>query len=330
MDSYPNRIRNQFHKNASQKGSLIAFPDCEDVRVLRAVSLISKENIATPLLIGQPKKIQELAENSNIDINGIKIVYPKEQSDIHTYGASFFDLRKTKGITKEVALQTMENPLYYAGMMVRFGAVSSVVAGAVSSTGDVLRAAIQTVGLAPSTKVVSSYFVMILESTVVLFADCGVVPNPNVQELASIATSTVENYVQLFPNEVPMVAFLSFSTKGSASSDSVLKVQEAFQLFQQMNPDVLADGELQFDAAFVPEIAKSKAKNSPINGNANVFIFPNLDAGNIAYKIAQRIGNATAIGPIIQGLNKPYCDLSRGCSVDDIIDVASISSLLST
>lgn len=330
MDSYPKRIRNQFHINASQKGSFIAFPDCEDVRVLRAVSMILKEKIATPLLIGQPNKLQEIAENNNIDINGIKIVYPKVQSNIQTYGATFFDLRKTKGITEEVAHQTMENPLYYAGMMLRNGAVSSVVAGAKSSTGDVLRAAIQTVGLAPSATIVSSYFVMILESSVVLFADCGVVPNPNAKELVSIATSTVENFTQLFPNEVPKVAFLSFSTKGSASSESVVKVQEAFSLFQQINPDILADGELQFDAAFVPEIAKSKAKNSPINGEANIFVFPNLDAGNIAYKIAQRIGRATAIGPIIQGLHKPFCDLSRGCSVDDIIDVASISSLLSS
>jgi len=329
MDSFPKRIRNQFHINASQKGSVIAFPDCEDVRVLHAVSIIRKENIATPLLIGQTNILQEIAESNDIDINGIKIVNPKEQSNIHTYGAMFFDLRKTKGITQEVALQTMEKPLYYAGMMLKNGDVSSVVAGALSSTGDVLRAAIQTVGLEPSTTVVSSYFVMILESTVTLFADCGVIPNPNSQELSSIATSTVENFERLFPNEVPKVAFLSFSTKGSATSESVVKVQEAFELFRKKNPEVLADGELQFDAAFVPEIAKSKAKNSPLNGSANIFIFPNLDSGNIAYKVAQRIGKATAVGPIIQGLNMPYCDLSRGCSVDDIIDVASISSLLS-
>lgn len=330
MDSYPNKIRKEFHSNASQKGSIVAFPDCEDVRVLRAVSILHEEKIVTPILIGQSNILQEIAKTNNIDINGIKIVNPKEQSDIHTYGAMFFDIRKTKGITKEVAIKTMENPLFYAGMMVKHGVVSSVVAGAKSSTGDVLRAAIQTVGLAPSTTIVSSYFVMILESSVTLFADCGVVPNPNHEELASIASSTVENYQRLFPKEIPKVAFLSFSTKGSATSDSVVKVQEAFRLFTQKHPNVLADGELQFDAAFVPEVAISKAKNSPIGGEANIYIFPNLDAGNIAYKIAQRIGKATAIGPIIQGLQKPYCDLSRGCSVEDIIDVASISSLLSS
>ncbi|MBL8005162.1 MAG: phosphate acetyltransferase [Candidatus Kapabacteria bacterium] len=330
MDSYPLKIRKEFHSNASQKASVIAFPDCEDVRVLHAVSIISKENIATPILVGNANILNEIAEKNDIDINGIKIVNPIEQSEIHSYGATFFDLRKTKGMTEELAFQTMKNPLFYAGMMLRKGAVTSVVAGAKSSTGDVLRAAIQTVGLAPSTTIVSSYFVMILASSVVLFSDCGVVPDPNSQELVSIASSTVENFKRLFPNEVPKVAFLSFSTKGSATSDSVVKVQEAFELFHQKHPNVLADGELQFDAAFVPEIAKSKAKNSPMAGEANIFIFPNLDAGNIAYKIAQRIGSATAIGPIIQGLNKPYCDLSRGCSVDDIIDVASISSLLSS
>lgn len=330
MDSYPNRIRSQFHTSASQKGSVIAFPDCEDVRVLQAVSLIQQKKIATPLLIGNTNTLQELAETNKIDINGIKIVNPKEQSKIQQYGAMFFDLRKTKGISQEVALQTVEHPLYYAGMMLREAEVTSVVAGAISSTGDVLRAAIQTVGLAANTMVVSSYFVMILQSSVTVFADCGVLPNPTATELASIATSTVENFERLFPNEIPKVAFLSFSSKGSATSESVVKVREAFERFQMNNPNVLADGELQFDAAFVPEIARSKAKNSPIDGSANIFIFPNLDAGNIAYKIAQRIGNATAIGPIIQGLQKPYCDLSRGCSVDDIIDVASISSLLSS
>jgi phosphate acetyltransferase len=330
MESYPQSIRKNFHLQASKNNSVIALPDCEDARVLRAASLLQHQNIATPILVGSTQNIRNIAEINEIDINGIKIVNPIEQSDIRTYAELFFDLRKTKGISFEVAQKTVENPLYFAGLMLRKGLVHSCVAGAISSTGDVLRAAIQTVGIAKNTSVVSSYFIMILESKVVLFADCGVVPHPNANELASIATSTVENYSKLFESQIPKVAFLSFSTKGSASSESVVTVREAFELFSAANPSILADGELQFDAAFVPEVAESKAKNSPIAGNANVFIFPNLDAGNIAYKIAQRIGNATAIGPIIQGLEKPYCDLSRGCSVDDIVDVASISSLLSS
>lgn len=330
MESYPLSIRKNFHLLASKNQSVIALPDCEDKRVLRAASLLKNQNIATPILIGSTENIRNVAEINEININGIKIVNPIEQSDIQTYAKLFFDLRKTKGITIAAALETVKNPLYYAGLMLKMGKVDACVAGAMSSTGDVLRAAIQTVGIAPNTSVVSSYFIMILESKVVLFADCGVVPHPNSKELASIATSTVQNYSKLFPTDIPKVAFLSFSTKGSATSESVIIVREAFEFFSKNHPTVLADGELQFDAAFVPEVAESKANKSPIAGNANVFIFPNLDAGNIAYKIAQRIGNATAIGPIIQGLNKPYCDLSRGCSVDDIVDVASISSLLSS
>ncbi len=330
MESFASIVRNSFHQQASLNPTTVCFPDCEDVRVLQAAHILLEKNIAIPLLVGHRKSIESIALSNEIEINGIKIVVPQEDDGIQRYAEMFFDLRKTKGISIEEATKKVLQPLYYGGLLLKDGIVDSCVAGATTSTGDVLRAAIQTVGLKKNTSVVSSYFIMILSNKVVFFADCGVVPNPDSKELSNIASSTVQNFRKLFRSEIPNVAFLSFSTKGSATTDSVLKVREAFELFKNENPSIIADGELQFDAAFVPEIALKKAEDSPVKGNANIYIFPNLDAGNIAYKIAQRIGNATAIGPIIQGLEKPYCDLSRGCSVNDIVDVASISSLLSS
>ncbi|HYF04098.1 MAG TPA: phosphate acyltransferase, partial [Patescibacteria group bacterium] len=207
------------------------------------------------------------------------------------------------------------------------GRVDGCVAGSLSTTGDVIRAGIQTVGTAEGIKTVSSYFLMVLADRVLAYADCGVLPEPTAEQLSEIAFTTAQNFKNVTEGE-PRVAFLSFSTKGSAAHPSVVKMQQAFEIFKKNAPDIIADGELQFDAAFMPQVSARKAPGSPLKGEANVFIFPDLNAGNIAYKITERLAGAQAIGPIVQGLRRPYCDLSRGCCANDIVDVTAISCLM--
>ena len=325
----PSQLIASIKEQAKRNKRSIVLPDALDERAIQAASIISSESIALPILIGNEEQIRAKAGTLNAALNGTRIIDPQKSDKLSDFSHIFFNLRKSKGIEFTQAQSTMAHPLYFGAMMVREGLADGSVAGSLSTTGDVLRAGIQVIGLKEGINVVSSFFVMVFPHKVFSFADCAVVPDPTIEQLADIAISTAENHKKL-TGEEPRVAMLSFSTKGSASHPFVEKIQQATAIVKRKSPDLIVDGELQLDAAIVPKVGLSKAPGSPVEGNANVLIFPDLNAGNIGYKLAQRLGNAEAIGPIVQGLKKPAFDLSRGCSVNDIVNTVAINSVLGT
>lgn len=310
----------------------IVLPEGTEERTLRAADKLLSDEIANIVLLGDPEEIRDMAQQMGLtNINKAEIINPKEHNNKEVYIDQLVELRKNKGMTPEKASKVVEDPLYLSCLMIKNGDADGEVAGAQNTTGDVLRPALQIIKTLPGVKVVSGAFIMYTqtpqfgEDGVLLFADCAVMPNPNAEELASIAVSSAQTMQSLVGVE-PKVAMLSFSTKGSAEHEMVDKVREATAIAKEVNPLLMIDGELQADAALVPEVGKSKAPGSSIAGKANVLVFPTLESGNIGYKLVQRLGNAQAIGPVLQGMAAPVNDLSRGCSVDDIYNMVTITA----
>lgn len=309
----------------------IVLPEAEDIRVLEAAQTILKEKFANIVLVGDEEKVLKLAEENNLNINGVKIVNPLKSEKFNEYVNLLVELRKNKGMTEEQAKKLVSDPVYYGVLMVKAGEADGLVSGAVHSTADTLRPALQILKTSEGTKLVSAFFAMVIPNCkygdgTFIFADCGLNSNPNVEELAEIAASSAKSYKQLVGKD-PKIAMLSYSTYGSAKSDLTKKVIDATSLLKENHPELEVDGELQLDAAIVPEVAKSKAPGSKVAGQANVLVFPDLDAGNIGYKLVQRFANAEAYGPLCQGIAKPVNDLSRGCSSKDIVGVVAITAL---
>lgn len=318
----------QLWERAKAKKKHIIFPEAADPRVLQAASFLVEKNICRISLIGDPEGISSQIDDSYANLSNIDILDPFDDLNLETYIHQFHQRRKHKRPALEEARRLLSGPLYFGAALVAAEEADGCVAGAVFTTSDVLRAAIRVIGLREDISVVSGIFLMAMpDGNVFTYGDCAVVPYPDAEQLADIAIESARSH-RLLTGQEPRVAMLSFSTKGSAEHESVSLVKKALEIAKAKSPGLHIDGELQFDAAFVPEIAKSKAPGSEVAGKANVFIFPNLDAGNIAYKITERMGGASATGPIIQGLARPMMDLSRGCSWKDIVNAACVSILM--
>lgn len=317
---------------AKQDIKTIVLPESNDIRVIKAASQVLKEGYADILLVGNKEEISKLAQENNIDIEGVKVVEPQTSEKFSEYANKFYELRKAKGMTIDKAKEMMKDNVYFGMMMVKEGDSDGLVSGACHSTADTLRPALQILKTAPGTKLVSAFFLMVVpnceygEKGAFVFADSGLNEYPDPEALSEIAISSSKSFKQLVGAE-PKVAMLSYSTYGSAHSPLTDKVVEATKLLKEKMPDLIADGELQLDAAIIPEIAEAKAPGSPVAGKANTLVFPDLDAGNIGYKLVQRLAKAEAYGPLCQGIAKPVNDLSRGCSAEDIAGVVAITAV---
>ncbi len=317
---------------AKQNIKTIILTESEDKRVLKAAQKVKEEGFAKIILIGNEDDANKLAKENDIDISGIQIINPETSEKFEEYANAFYELRKAKGMTIEKARETLKDNMYFGTMMVKSGDADGLVSGACHSTANTLRPALQILKTAPGTKLVSAFFLMVVpdceygENGIFIFGDSGLVENPTPDELSEIAISSSKSFEQLTGKQ-SKVAMLSYSTYGSAHSELTEKVIEGTKLLKEKMPDLICDGELQLDAAIIPEIAASKAPESPLKGEANTLIFPNLDAGNIGYKLVQRLAKAEAYGPLCQGIARPVNDLSRGCNSDDIVGVVAITAV---
>ena len=319
----------QIKSKIQDKNIKLVLPESYDTRILQACSIITHEKLGQVILLGDSNKIKSLSKEQGIDISGAKFINPETFEQKDDFVQKYLDLRKDKGISQQQAKQIMAHPIYFSAMLVAQGIADCYVAGCVNPTAEILRAALQIIKPAKGIKTVSSSIIQISPKTcfgkngIMLFSDVGVVPDPSAEELADIAIAAAKKWEHLM-DEKAKVAMLSFSTKGSAKHASIDKVITATNIVKERHPEIIIDGELQLDAAIIPEIAETKAPGSPVAGKANVLIFPNLNTGNICYKFIQRLGDCLAYGPILQGLSKPCSDLSRGCSAQEIVDVSAI------
>ncbi|MDD3079378.1 MAG: phosphate acetyltransferase [Paludibacter sp.] len=326
------KLLDQIMARAKANPQRIVLPEGTEIRTIKAADVILKEKAAKLILIGNEKEIEKLATENNLtNLHEATIVNPDSDPKMETYTNLLYELRKSKGMTVEQAQSLAKNPLYLGCLMIKNGDADGELAGAQNTTGNVLRPAFQIVKTKPGISVVSGAFLMFTPTPqyghdgLLVFADCAVNPNPSAKELAEIAVSTAETTRAIAGYE-PKIAMLSFSSKGSAKHELVDKVVEATKLAKEMNPDLDIDGELQADASLVPAVGQSKAPGSTVAGHANVLVFPDLQAGNIGYKLVERFSGTQAVGPILQGMAAPINDLSRGCSVDDIVRMITITS----
>ena len=322
----------RIYSRASQVNRTVVFPEGEEPRILAAVSRLKKDRVVVPILLGDPDRILKISKSNKLDISGIQIIDPIHSDQKESYISAYYELRKHKGLSLEEASESMNDPIYYGTMMVKMGIAHGYLAGAVTTTAKTVQAGLRILKTKPGVKKISSFFFMVMPDEnwgsdgLLVFADPAIVVDMDAETMAEIAVMSAENAQKIAGIE-PRVAMLSYSTKGSGKGISVDMVQKATKIAQEMRPDILIDGDLQADAAIVESVGKLKAPGSLVAGKANILIFPSIESANIGYKLVQRLAHATAVGPILQGLSKPANDLSRGCTIDDIVYTAAITAL---